>query len=487
MLDAKPKILIVDDNDEYREALEQALSGEFAVASAGSIAQARDLLDQEISIALVDVRLREGQNDRDGLDLLESIRQMFPEMPVVMMTAYADIDLAVDALRLGATDFVQKARIDIREFRKVLHNALRHADLKRRNEDLEEQLRRMEPWELVGEDPKLQSVQEMVYVAARDSHCTVMIRGETGSGKELVARAIHSRGPRKDKPFVAVSIPYLPPELVPTGLFGHARGAFTDAKESRVGYVEKAQGGVLFLDEIGELNHDVQRALLRFLETRTFARVGSTEEITVDVQIVCATNENLERAIAQRRFREDLYYRLQSMVIWVPPLRERISDVPLLVDHFLSLFREQGRTKVAGISPAALAKLKNYAYPGNVRELSTILSRSMMLASVHGNFLIEPADLPQEVSATTTAKGQSTEIVFGENGVDLDEVLAMTELRYVEEALKISDGRKTDAWKLLALNDRFALWRRVKRIFELYPHLKESFPVVRDAYIKVRE
>jgi len=246
--------------------------------------------------------------------------------------------------------------------------------------------------------------------------------------------------------------------------------------------VEKAQGGILFLDEIGELNPDVQRALLRFLETRTFARVGSTAEITVDVQIVCATNEDLERAIAQRQFREDLYYRLQSMVIWVPPLRERSSDIPLLVDHFLSLFRQQGRTRVAGISPAALAKLKNYAYPGNVRELKTIVERSMMLASVHGNFLIEPPDLPQEVSATPAAKGQNTEIAFGKNGIDLDEALAMTELRYIQEALKMSDGRKTDAWKLLGLNDRFALGRRVKRISELYPQLVETFPVVRDSY-----
>ena len=481
MSELKPKLLIVDDDTEYLEALQRALSSDFDLVTATSFSEARESLTGDISIVLIDVRLREGQRDRDGLDLLEAIGQAYPGLPVVMMTAYADLDLAVDALRLGAMDFIQKARVDIREFRKVLDHVLERSSLRSRNENLERELRRLETWEMVGEDPKMEKVQEQIDDAARDSYCTVMIRGETGTGKELVARAIHSRGKRRDKPFVAVSLVSFAPELVPTELFGHAKGAFTDAREARAGYIEAARGGVLFLDEIGELPLDVQAKLLRVLETRSFARVGSTTDIHVDIQIVCATNKNLEQAIAQRQFREDLYYRLQGTVIWLPPLRERIEDIPLLVDHHLFDLRKNGRTKLKGISPQAIEQFKVRRYPGNVRELNDLVFAAARNAAANGHLLIEAADIPPE-GAAGTRPVIVDDPIWDEDGINLEEILAETELKYIQLALQATEGKKTDAWRLLGLNDRYAMLRHVKRIANDYPQLLDRFSVVKSLY-----
>lgn len=479
----KEIVLIVDDDSEYLHALETALRREFTVISASTAEEAQRRLNQGVTLALLDIRLKEDDPaNKDGLLLLESIKQARPDLPVVMMTAYGDIDIAIEAMKLGAADFIQKARVDIREFRKVLNNALERFRLERRVAELEEDLRRLEPWELVGDDPKIHEIRNLVDIVAQDGYCTVLIRGETGTGKELVARAIHSRGWRKERPFVPVLLPALPQELVATELFGHVKGAFTDAKEKRVGYIEKAQGGVLFLDEIGELSPDVQLKLLRVLETKTFARLGNSEEITVDIQVVCATNRNLEEAIKQGQFREDLFFRLKTMEIYLPPLRDRAEDIAQLVDHFLFLFRQQGRTKLAGVSPTVLECLAQYHFPGNVRELKSVIERAMMLANNNRHPLIEVTDLLLEAQQKTQVSIEPFPIQLGEEGVNLDEELARLKLAYIQEALRLTEGKKTEAGRMLGLNDRFALHRRVKRIGEAYPHLKNAFPLVRKLY-----
>lgn len=483
MKNAKETVLIVDDNDEYRQALGEALEQEFNVKLAPTAEAALRELEQGVTVVLLDIRLKEeGDANKDGLLLLEAIKQRHEDLPVVMMTAYGDIDIAVEAMRLGAADFIQKARVDIREIRKVLNNAIKRSRLERRVAELEEDLRRLEPWEFVGDDPKIHEVRKLVGIVAQDGYSTVMIRGDTGTGKELVARAVHSRGWRKDAPFVPVSLPALSRELVESELFGHVKGAFTDARETRIGYIEKAQGGVLFLDEIGELSPDIQVKLLRFLETKTFARIGSTKEITVDVQVVAATNRDLEKAIKQGQFREDLYFRLKAMEIRVPPLRERPDDIALLSDHFLFLFRQQGRTKLAGISMSALKQLTSYPFPGNVRELKAVIERAMMIADDNQHSLIEVSDLPLDVQQTTQPSTQPVAYPISEDGINLDAELARMELAYIQQALKLAEGRKSEAWRTLGLNDRFALRRRVKRIGEGYPHLINSFPLVQKLY-----
>ncbi|HEV3470354.1 MAG TPA: sigma-54 dependent transcriptional regulator [Pyrinomonadaceae bacterium] len=481
MSEAREKVLVVDDSAEFRDALGDALEDDFDIDLAASAEEAQRKL-AGVGVVLLDVRLKEDGVNRDGLLLLEAIRQSQPELPVVMMTGYADIDMAVEALRLGATDFVQKSRVDVREFRKVIEKALERSKDKRRIASLEDDLRRLEPWEMVGDDPKIQEVRRLVEMVAQDGYTTVLVRGDTGTGKELVARAVHSRGWRREAPFVAVSPQALPRDLIESELFGHVKGAFTDAREPRVGYVEKAQGGVLFLDEVGELPPEMQVKLLRFLETRTFARLGSTVEVKVNVQIVAATNRNLEQAIRQGQFREDLYFRLKSMEIRIPPLRERPDDIPSLSDHFLFMFRQQGRTKLAGISPGALRLLSSYSFPGNIRELKNIIERSMQFAANQGHTLIEASDLPldvQQVSKTTTSPIM---LPLGEDGINLDAELARIELAYIQNALQQTEGKKTEAWRVLGLNDRFALRRRVKRIGEAYPHLISSFSLVQKLY-----
>jgi DNA-binding NtrC family response regulator len=482
MSETKEKVLVVDDSAEFREVLGDALEDDFDIDLAASAEEAQRKLTDGVGVVLLDVRLKEDGVNRDGLLLLEAIRQNQHELPVVMMTSYADIDIAVEAMRLGATDFVQKSRVDIREFRKVIDKALERSKDKRRIASLEDDLRRLEPWELVGDDPKIQEVRQLVDMVAQDGYSTVLVRGDTGTGKELVARAVHSRGWRSQYPFVAVSLPGLPRDLIEAELFGHMKGAFTDARETRIGYVEKAQKGVLFLDEVGELPPEMQVKLLRFLETKTFARIGSTREIHVDVQIVAATNRNLEQAIQQGQFRDDLYFRLKSMEIRIPPLRERPDDIALLSDHFLFMFRQQGRTKLAGISPAALKLLSGYSFPGNVRELKNIIERSMTFANNQGHTLIEVNDLPLEVQQVSKLPTQPIMLPFGEEGINLDAELARIELAYIQNALQQTEGKKTEAWRVLGLNDRFALRRRVKRIGEAYPHLISSFSFVQKLY-----
>jgi len=483
MTDKKETILIVDDDAEYRQALGEALDSEFAVALAASVSEAQERVNEGVSAVLLDVRLQnENSANKDGMVFLESLKQNHPDLPVVMMTNYGDIDIAVEAIRLGAADFIQKARVDPREYRKVLHLAIKHSKLERKSAAQEEDLRRFEPWDLIGDDPKIQEVRRFVDIVADDGYSSVLVRGETGTGKELVARAVHSRGWRKDAPFVPISLPALSGGLIESALFGHVRGAFTDARETRVGYIEKAHGGVLFLDEIGDLPPDMQVKLLRFLETRTFARLGTTQEIRVDIQIVAATNRDLEQAIKQHEFREDLYFRLKSMDIYVPPLRERPDDVVLLSDYFLSGFRQLGRTKLGGITRPALELLTEYPFPGNVRELKAVIERAMMLGNNTGHTFIEPGDLPLDVQQMAQRSTEATTLPITEAGINLDSELARLELAYIQNALKLTEGKKTDAWRVLGLNDRFALRRRVKRIGEAYPHLISSFSLVQKLY-----
>jgi len=484
---ALSRLLIVDDDRQYVNSLGRALQREYMVIPATDKSEALRAFRKGCDIVLLDLRLNDqDETNREGMELLHEFRRerQRDDLPIVMMTAYGDVDIAVQAMKEGANDFLQKP-FDLPKLRVTLSNVLERARSERRASSLQQDLARIEPGNLIGQNIAIANIHRLIQMAANDGHVTVLIRGETGTGKELVARAIHQLGWRKDEPFVPVVVGALNPNLVESELFGHETGAFTGATARRIGYIETAKGGVLFLDEIGDLPAEAQVKLLRFLEERKFSRVGSSDSIEVDVQIVVATNRNLEEAVKRKELRQDLYFRLKSLDIFLAPLRERLDDIPLLVKHFLQLFGKQGRTRITEVSPEAMQSLKQYNWPGNVRELKAVLERAIIYANFNNHRRIERDDLPLEILTPPSQKeGAVFHVQIGEDGVALDQHLARWELSYIEEALRSTKGRKTEAWKLLGLNDRFALHRRVTALFKKYPHLASEYPFVRELYTR---
>jgi DNA-binding NtrC family response regulator len=479
------QLLVVDDDKAFLASLERVLRHDFNIQAASDLSEARTAFSHEPDIVLLDIRLDENEpQNKDGVELLKEFVENQPGLPVIMISAYGDIETAVECMRIGAVDFIKKP-LDINELRQRLKRAIEQSKLSQKAAQLEERLLKFEPTELIGESPQIQQVKNLIQMVAKDGYVTVLISGETGTGKELVARAIHRVGWRSKETFVPVAIASLNPNLIESELFGHEAGAFTGAKSRRIGFIEKAKGGVLFLDEIGDLPGEVQLKLLRFLEEKKFSRVGSSDSIEMEVQIVTATNRNLEEAVRNGQIRQDLYFRLKSIQILLPPLRDRTEDIPLLANHFLKIFKEQGRTRITQVSDGALEALTKYTWPGNVRELRASLERAIIYANSNGHQKIEKDDLPLEILGPAGQKmATSISLYLSEDGIDLDQELAKWDLRYIEEALRSTEGRKTEAWKLLGLNDRFALHRRVKSILKRYPHLISDFPIIQSRYSK---
>jgi DNA-binding NtrC family response regulator len=466
------KILIVDDDKEYLESLKRVLHGDFEIFTASSMGEVRELNLNRFDLVMLDIRLNhEDMQNTEGIDLLKGIKVERPYLPVMMMTAYGDVDIAVETMKLGASDFVQKGRVDIREFTKIITKTLERAGLEKKVEFLERELNKYEPREIIGEDPEINRIRNMIDIVAEDAHVSVLIRGETGTGKELVARAIHSCGRRKEQPFIPVSLSSLNKQTIGSDLFGHEKGAFTDAKEKRIGLIEEADRGILFLDEIGDLDSDIQSKLLRVLEEREFTRLGGNKPLRVDIQLIAATNKDLEKAVTDGTFRKDLYFRLKGVEIPLPPLAMHKDDILSLASHFLSLLRKQGRTDIGEIADEAMAALKSYSWPGNVRELKQALERAALFADHDNHKKIIPSDLPYEIHTGKTEAIERYDAQIPEFGVNLGEKLAKLELAYIREALKKCGGKKTNAWKLLGYNDRFALRRRMDSIKKKYPHL----------------
>jgi DNA-binding NtrC family response regulator len=383
----KPKILIVDDEPNMVRSLRIILEeeGRYRVLVAHSGEQAMRLLDGDTDLVVTDLTLP----DLDGMEILRRARERAPDAQVVIMTAYSTVRSAVEAIKAGAFEYLIKP-FDNESFLMVVDNALKMNALVRENRSLQERLERLNKLEeLVGQSEPMQRIFFLVKRAA-ETEATVLITGESGTGKELIARAIHCQGPRRKGPFVPINCTALPENLLESELFGHERGAFTGAVKTRIGKFQQAHGGTVFLDEVGDMSPALQSKLLRVLQERTFERVGGNEPIQVDIRIIAATNKNLEKAIAEGTFREDLFYRLNVVSIHSPPLRERREDIPLLVEHFLrEKSKETGRTFT--ISPEARQILSEYDYPGNVRELFNILERALVLAR---RDVIAPEDLP---------------------------------------------------------------------------------------------
>ncbi len=384
----KARILIAEDEKPQRELLEGFLKKEgFEVEAVSNGREALvKLKDQMFDIAVLDYKMP----DLDGFHTLKEIRKLYPDLPVVMMTAYGTVETAVASMKEGALDYLTKP-IDLEELLLKFQKVLERSTLIQENRALKEKLQDQLPFHhIVYGSPEMEEVMGLVARVAQ-SQATVLIRGESGTGKELIANAIHYASPRSSKPIVKVNCSAIPETLLESELFGHEKGAFTGAIQRRVGRFEEAEGGTIFLDEIGDLSPAIQVKLLRILQEKEFQRVGSNLTLKVDVRVITATHRNLEEAIKKDLFREDLYYRLNVISIQLPPLRERRGDIPLLIDHFLKRYSQENQKTVSDISKEARGLLLRYPYPGNVRELENLIERAVVLCRGE---LITSQDLP---------------------------------------------------------------------------------------------
>jgi two-component system, NtrC family, response regulator PilR len=440
------KILVIDDEPSMRELLAIMLRKEgFQVLLADSRAQAATLLAQQgpVPMVITDVKLPDG----DGIEILRHVKAAFPETIVIVMTAFGSTQTAVAALKLGAHDYLIKP-FDIEELRIVVGNALEKQQLQEENLRLKAEFRTRHGLErMVGVAPSMAALFELVRSIA-PTGSTVLVTGESGTGKELVAKAIHALSPRKDASFVSVNCAALSETLLESELFGHVKGAFTDAHQTKKGLFEVAHRGTLFLDEIGETPMAMQVKLLRALQEKQIRRVGGTDEVEVDVRVIAATNRPLESLVQERRFREDLFYRLNVIPIHVPPLRSRKEDIPLLAEHFLSRFSREMGKPVAKISSEAMTRLAQYAWPGNVRELENVIERAVALET---SSAILPERLPRQMLYAESASSAEQPLA---DGFNLDDHLRAIEANLVRRAMEQSGGDRSRACTLLGISPR---------------------------------
>ncbi|RLB57266.1 MAG: sigma-54-dependent Fis family transcriptional regulator [Deltaproteobacteria bacterium] len=390
---SKPRkqILIADDEPNMRRVLTAQLTRDgYDVHSVADGEKAKSALEEHhVDVVISDLRMPKV----DGMELLKHIAEAHPNLPVIMITAHGTVDTAVEALKLGAYDFVTKP-FDKNELRNVIAKAAKTAELV--NKDLQPAADERGRYDIIGQSDEMQKVYGVIEKVA-DTPSSVLITGESGTGKELIARALHEHSSRKTKPFIRVNCAAIPQELIESELFGYEKGAFTGAVTSKPGRFELAHEGTLFLDEIGEIGVNMQVKLLRVLQEQEFERVGGIKTISVDVRLVTATNRDLAADIGEGRFREDLFYRLNVVHLHLPPLRERIEDIPLLLEHFLVRFNKRLNKNIKGMSTVALDKLMVHPFRGNIRELENVIERCVLFAD---GDLIEATDLPPEVGRT---------------------------------------------------------------------------------------
>jgi two-component system, NtrC family, response regulator PilR len=440
------RILVVDDEPSMREMLGIMLRrAGFAVEVAESRARAGTILAQgAVDMVITDVKLPDG----DGIEILRHVKSANPETVVIVMTAFGNTETAVAALKLGAHDYLIKP-FDVEELKIVVRNALEKQRLEEENLLLKAEFRVQHGMDrMVGASPRMAKVFELVRSVAGTAS-TILVQGESGTGKELVAKAVHALSPRRDAPFVSVNCAALPENLLESELFGHMKGAFTDAHQTKKGLFETAHRGTLMLDEVGEMAPSMQVKLLRALQERRVRRVGANDEVEVDVRVIAATNRPLEDLVRDRRFREDLYYRLNVIPILVPPLRERTEDIPLLARHFLERFSREMNKQVTRISEEAMRGLVTYAWPGNVRELENVIERAVALETTGA---IMPERLPETFGAPRAA-GQASLPEFAE-GFSLDRHLESIEAALLQRALDEAEGNRAAAARLLGITPR---------------------------------
>ena len=449
-----PTVLIVDDEKHTREGLQQALEDSFDVSVAASADESFNLLAAQVfDVIVTDLRMP----GKSGLKVIDKALSLPNRPAVLMMTAYGSIDTAVEAMRRGAVDFLTKP-VNIERLEILINRALKSRTLEVEVKQLHERLDERFNFEgIVGDAPRLVEVIDRVKLVA-PSRATILVEGESGTGKELIAQAIHQSSPRARKAFVAVHCAALSENLLESEVFGHERGSFTGAMERRIGRFEAADGGTLFLDEIGEISASIQVKLLRFLETKTIERVGGTKPIELDVRLVAATNRSLESMVKEGTFREDLYFRLNVVSIVMPPLRDRTTDIPSLLAHFLKHFADENGLPVPAMEPGALATMSSYRWPGNIRELRNFCENTVVLQ--RGGKVSE-FDLDSKYRGQLLTEGAGAE----GTGAPLRSSLSVedNEKRLLREALIKSRGNRTQAAKLMGISRRtlhrkLAIW-----------------------------
>jgi DNA-binding NtrC family response regulator len=458
---AAARILFIDDDAAIREVfVAQLESFGHDVAAAASGEEALQVIRNEVfDVLLVDQRMP----GMDGLAVLQQALELYPDLVVIVLTAHGSVESAVRALKMGAHDYFEKPvnnwKEHFEELRLSIQRALDQKRLRRENQVLRSQIEeRFSDRNMVGTNREMKGIFRLIDTVA-PTRSTVLITGESGTGKELIARALHHRSDRRDGPFVPVNCGALPDNLLEDELFGHVRGAFTDAVGTRIGRFAQADGGTLFLDEVGTMSPNLQVKLLRVLQEREFTPLGATERRTVDVRIIAATNVDLKKEMEERRFREDLFYRLNVIQIHLPALRDRRDDIPLLVNHFLEAFRAQLGTGPCRFDQEAMRCIMGYLWPGNVRQLENVIERAVTLSSARE--VLQVGDLPEELQRTDRMVMPAVRI--DEDGISLDRVMADFEGRLVTQALENANWTKTRAARLLNIK-RTTLIEKMKRL-----------------------
>ena len=459
----KHRILIIDDEAAIRESLDTLLSLEgYAVESAVDGVQGLVRIDTRLyDLVLLDLALP-GQN---GLEVLAQIRERQPELPVIMITAYGTVANVVDAMRAGAQNFVQKPW-DNEKLLADIRASIARRQAEEENVQLKRALKRRYNFEnIVGKSDAMLQIFDLVAQVA-PSRSTVLIQGESGTGKELIAKALHANSPRRDKPFVPVNTGAMPSDLLESTLFGHVKGAFTSAIAAKKGLFEIANTGTLFLDEIATMGMDTQAKILRVLQDRRFMHLGGVQEIQVDVRILAATNVDLRQAVREGKFREDLYYRLNVIMLDMPPLRSRREDIPLLAAHFLKRFSEENEMPLRTLSPEAMRVLVDYAWPGNVRELENVIERGVVLSST-------PAIGVDLLPGHLTGRSYSSSLLEHNPDADLFDIIGDIERRIIIDKLEHCNWNQTEAAEQFRI-PLSTLNQKIKRLsIEIKKRLKE--------------
>jgi len=453
------QVLVADDEENLRRVLKAQLQHDgYEVHSVGDGAAVLDAMgEHHIDVLITDLRMPK----LDGMQVLKAVSDRYPHVPVIMITAHGTVDTAVEALKLGAFDYVTKP-FDRAELRRVVSKAAKTRELSQAHVSGDPSERGR--YRIIGESEPMRAVYEVIEKVA-DTPSTVLITGESGTGKELIARALHENSARKHKPFVSVNCAAIPPDLLESELFGYEKGAFTGAVTSKPGRFELAHGGTLFLDEIAEIPVSMQVKLLRALQEQQFERVGGIKTISVNVRLIAATNRDLKASIAEGGFREDLYYRLNVVHVHLPPLRERPSDIPLLVDHFIEKFNAKLDRSVTGFDPDALQQLLGYTWPGNIRELENIVERCMIFAAdgdVGAQHL--PAEI-RDVDGPSHGVVAGIDVTPGETGLKeaVREATLKLERAFIVRALEQTGGNVTHTARLLKIS-RKSLQNKMKEL-----------------------
>ena len=452
---SKGSILVVDDERSMRDFLSIMLRKEgYDVTTSASAEEALDHFgSQGADLIIADMKMP----GMDGIDLLKAIKADSPEVVFIMVTAYASVDTAIEAMKSGAYDYFTKP-FNVDEIKLHVHRALEWKRIEEENERLKGEISSKYGFKnFIGTDVKMAKIYKLIMSVAT-AKTNVMITGESGTGKELVARAVHSSGPRRDAPFVSINCGAIPENLLESEIFGHQKGAFTGAVSAKAGLAEVADGGTLFLDEVTELPLNLQVKLLRFIQERVVRRVGGTSDIAVDIRVVAATNRAIETEVAEGRFREDLFYRLNVIAINVPPLRDRKSDIAVLIRHFIDKFNKEQDKSIKGVSHDAMALLTVYDYPGNVRELENAIEGAI---AVEPSTMITPSSLPVNMRSDAMALRTDAPVEGGpvpeyslEEGIELDKAVLDFEMSMIEEAMNVAGGVKKKAAELLGISFR---------------------------------